>query len=446
MKILLAQNATYVPAHGGANKANKFLLEGLAARGHSCRVVAPARALPGPGVMDGFLSELASRGIRVASTSPGAVVFQDRGVEVCAVAEALQLRAQVKNQVREFEPAWTLVSSEDPGQALLEAALRASPTRVVYVAHTMLQFPFGPSCFLPSAAKTELLRRTAGILTVSRYLEAYTRRWGGLESVAIPFPVYGPGPFPQLGRFDQGYVTLINPCAYKGLVIFVALAQALPQVTFAAVPTWGTTEADRAALARLPNVQLLPPADDIDEVFAQTRVLLVPSLWGEAFGQIVVEAMLRGIPVLASDSGGLPEAKLGVDYVLPVRPIERYEEYLDARMLPRPVVPEQDVGPWLEALQELLTDRARYEGLARASREAALAFVSRIGIAPFEVFLKNLEPARRVDLARVASPARKADPETGKLLEQMSDLSPERRALLALRLREKGGAKDARYT
>ena len=37
--------------------------------------------------------------------------------------------------------------------------------------------------------------------------------------------------------------------------------------------------------------------------------------------RIVVEAMLRGVPVIASNTGGLPEAKLGVPYVLPVTPI-----------------------------------------------------------------------------------------------------------------------------
>ena len=39
----------------------------------------------------------------------------------------------------------------------------------------------------------------------------------------------------------------------------------------------------------------------------------MPSLW-QAFGRIVVEAM-HGIPVIASDAGGLAEAKLGVDYL-----------------------------------------------------------------------------------------------------------------------------------
>ena len=157
---------------------------------------------------------------------------------------------------------------------------------------------------------------------------------------------------------------------------------------FAAVPLWGTDEQDRAALSQLPNVTLLDPSPNLDDIFGQTKVLLAPSLWGEAFGQIVVDAMLRGIPVLASNVGGLPEAKLGVDYVLPVNVIERYELGSDGEV--QPVVPEQDVTPWVETLNRLLAGRALYERLSLDSREAALSWVNSLGPHHFERYLEGL--------------------------------------------------------
>jgi len=80
-------------------------------------------------------------------------------------------------------------------------------------------------------------------------------------------------------------------------------------------------------------------------VLEQTRILLAPSLWYEGFGLSAMEAMLRGVPVLASDSGGLQEAKAGTQFVLPVRPIERYEPVFDERGMPKAVVAEQDLAP-----------------------------------------------------------------------------------------------------
>lgn len=448
MRILLVQNSPYDPVLTGADKTSRILLEELAKRKHLCRVVAPSANRPGlkeNAPFAQFLNELrgevGSPTSSHHSVSRNAGVFLCEEVEVHALATGCPLRAYLTQQIDTFEPTWTLVSSEDTGQLLLEAALKASPARVIYLAHATLRLPFGPGCFFSSPRGTELLRQTAGIITVSNFLKAYIRQWSGLDSVALPLPLYGAGPFPRFGLFDSGFVTMINPCAIKGISIFLGLAQKLPEIQFAAVPTWGTTKEDRRALGRLPNVRLLRPVEDIDEIFSQTRVLLVPSLCAEGKAKVIVEAMLRGIPVLASNGGGNPEAKLGVDYLLPVRAIERYEERSDDMGNPTmvPVVPEQDIGPWFEALRELLSDRGRYESLSTDSRDIALAYVSNLGIAPLEDFLQALATAPRAGSNNGSTPAIEESSKGWALLEQIEKLSPERRALLAVRLGKSGG-------
>lgn len=434
MKILLVQPLSYTFTMGGAHKANRTLLEGLARRGHDCRALTQLAAPEDFKTRGQLVEDLARRGIPPSASPPDETVFRLGGVEVHALKDYFDICARLPRQADEFEPDWILVS-EDKTHLMLAAALQARPSRVVYVSHSPATLPFGPDSFSADPAKAEMLRRTAGIITVSGYMKEYIRRWGGIESVAaIPFPVYGDGPFPHFGRFDQGYVTLINPYEIKGLLIFIELARRLPEVEFAAVHTWGAQEKQLEPLRQLPNVRIIPGSDDVDVIFAQTRVLLAPSLWGEAFGQVVVEAMLRGIPVLASTSGGLPEAKLGVDYVLPVRTIERYVPSVEdlPRVVLVPEVPEQDVDPWERALREVVSDRARYEQLSEASREAAHRFNGGIGIAAFEDFLRHeLQPRRAA--GNGAAPGERAD----ELLRRIQRLPADRRSVLTRRLKDK---------
>jgi len=42
-----------------------------------------------------------------------------------------------------------------------------APDRVVYLAYTTMNLPFGPESFLPSARQTDLIRRAAGVITSS---------------------------------------------------------------------------------------------------------------------------------------------------------------------------------------------------------------------------------------------------------------------------------------
>ena len=52
MKILMAMNVPYTRWHGGANRSNRALLEGLAARGHTVAVVTPQLARGKVNVVD----------------------------------------------------------------------------------------------------------------------------------------------------------------------------------------------------------------------------------------------------------------------------------------------------------------------------------------------------------------------------------------------------------
>lgn len=45
----------------------------------------------------------------------------------------------------------------------------------------------------------------------------------------------------------------------------------------------------------------------IPNVYAASNVVVIPSIWSEAFGLVALEALAAGKPVIASDVGGLPE-------------------------------------------------------------------------------------------------------------------------------------------
>jgi surfactin synthase thioesterase subunit/glycosyltransferase involved in cell wall biosynthesis len=428
MRILLAQNALYYPAYGGGDRSNRLLLEALAARGHECRVVARIARFGADGHAQ-YLRELEQRGVSPLASKEGVVSFRRAGVHALVVTHHPNLRACFATQIAAFNPDAILTSTDDPAQLLLEAAVR-SGARTVYLARATLALPFGPDCAFPSAAKTEVLRQADAVVGVSRYVADYIVKWSGIPAVHVPISLPDPPPYPDLAGFENEFVTLVNPCAVKGISIFLELADRMPGVRFAAVPTWGTTQADRAALAGRANVTLLDPVDDVDDILRRTRVLLVPSLWAEARSRIVMEAMLRGVPVIASHIGGIPEAKLGVDYLLPVRPIERYRPRLDEQMVPVADVPAQDIGPWQAALERLLSDRAHYHELSRASRQAALADAASTSVDPFEALLEQNTSTSHQPPAT----------SHGELRSPLDRLSPDRRKLLALRLRRIAGA------
>lgn len=436
MKILLAQNVQYYPAHGGSNKSNRILLEELVRLGDQCMVVATT---PKNAASTDELTPVAP-----VYHDPEVAEFSYHGVEVHAVKtrvamDVKKLKSHFIQMIHSFDPDIILISTEDVGQVLLDAAIQTAANRVVYLARTTLYLPMGPDCYLKNPSKAELLKRAAGIISVGAYVTDYLKMYGGVNSVILPISVFGHGPFPQYHNAEDGYILMVNPCAYKGITIFLQLAEHFPQEKFAAIPTWGTTSKDYEAMKKLDNITIFDPFENMDDIFCKTKIVLVPSLWAEAKSRTIVEGMLRGIPVLASDVGGNREAKLGVDYTLPVHAIEGYSEMCDEKSLPVTAVEKQDMEPWFSAVDRLIHDRKHYEQIAEESRMAALEYVEeRGGCEKVHEYLEQLAAHREEEKQQAISDLN----ETAVNIDNQTTtqrLSAEQKALLLLRLKKRKG-------
>jgi glycosyltransferase involved in cell wall biosynthesis len=425
-------------AVNGGTKANRSLIEGLIKYGHTACVICTRELDTEKNKKESFIKDITDRGMRLYSVVEGIYTFEGKNKTIHFVtteATAVDYCLCLKKQINDFNPTHVLVS-EDLTYISLSIALETSKVPVAFICHSPLFLPFGPQSAIPycDQTKTELLRRADVLLTVSEYVRNYIKQWSGINAEVVRFPVYGHGPFPQFGSFDKGFVLMINPSGIKGICIFSELAKRFPNVEFAVVPTWATNANDYAMLKKLQNVRIFKPFDDVDELYKQTKVLLVPSLWGEAFGQSVVEAMLRGIPVLSSDSGALREAKLGVDYLLPVNPIPGYRVETDSVGLPIPIIPEQNVEPWVNALETVLNNRNVYQRISVESRAAAEAFIEETRVERFISYLTNVKYFEKSEHDK--STVKRVE-KSYQTIKHIDTLTPKQKALLVHKLKHR---------
>lgn len=121
-------------------------------------------------------------------------------------------------------------------------------------------------------------------------------------------PNMAPGPFEAVDPAASRYFGFAGRLsAEKGVPILLAAAAQLPDVEFRLAGV-GPDEANYRAIAT-ENVQFLGKLDESEmtDFYRQARALILPSTNYEMCPLVIGEAMSHGVPVIASDIGGIPE-------------------------------------------------------------------------------------------------------------------------------------------
>ena len=371
-RLLFVSVHSYLDLSSGAALATRDLLELLAARGWDCRALACgvldydeetpledvlaamdrpfSRAGAAPRGGEAEVLDLEVNGVRV-TLLPTAHSRAQQAAGPREAAIFLDLADQVFER---FKPEAVLTYGGHPVSLELMRRARARAIPVVFHLHN---FSYGDRRGFDDVSAllvpTEYARRL------------YTRRLG-LECTQIPLPlnqerVIAPLPEPK-------YVTFVNPQVMKGAAVVARIAlelgQRRPDIPFlivegrAAAGELGRLPLD---LSHLTNLNWMANTPDPRDFYRVTRIMLVPSLTENA-ALVARESLANGIPVLASDRGGLPETlgDAGFLFTLP-------ERLFAAGAVPVPTA--REVAAWVALIERLWDDpdfRARHHALAKA--------------------------------------------------------------------------------
>jgi glycosyltransferase involved in cell wall biosynthesis len=327
MKILFATGHGYLPQRvGGSESSSHELILALREQGHDCAVLAQLQGNGWLGLRNRVLMKLRREPL-LGDQLPGYPVqrawFPDRHVEAALARE---------------QPDVVLVQAGEPLRMAKAFRAAGAPT-VVYLRDVEFHELGGDPADFP-----ELTYIANSQFVAERFRAAF----GPMPRVIRPLFRAERYATPRAPK----YVTFVNPHPVKGVGLAFEIAALCPEIPFCFVEGWPMNRDEMAALekrvAAQVNVHLEPRTHDMRQIYQATHTLLVPSQWEEAWGRVVTEAQFSGIPVLASDRGGLPEA---------VGP--------GGKVLPH----DAPAAAWAAVLREYWRDRAVY-GAASAAAQA----------------------------------------------------------------------------
>ena len=296
----------------GGNAYDRRVCDGLAAAGWSVRELAVRGSWPEPDPTE--RAELA----RVLSTVPdGGLVLVD-GLVGSAVPEVL--------------------------------APQARRLRLAVLVH----MPLGDD------AECRALAAAAAVVTTSEWTRRRLLDLYGLpaDRVHVASPGVDPAPLASGSAAGGRLLCVAAVSRHKGHDLLVRALATIPELPWTCACV-GSLDRDPALVDDLrgcdpgDRLRLGGPRTGaaLEAAYATADLLVLPSR-GETYGMVVTEALARGVPVLATDVGGLPES-LG---------------HAPDGSVPGLLVPPEDPGALAAALRRWLTDGDLRRELRRSAR------------------------------------------------------------------------------
>jgi glycosyltransferase involved in cell wall biosynthesis len=393
-RVLFASYHCYHDPASGAAVCTGDLFAALAARGWRCGAfTGPALDDPAAAPVRSALGDMPGARTRRGAAGPVAftvhtglgpggfpVTVFDPDPPAAArpptAAEAAAFRAVLGEVLARFRPDVVLTYGGDPASAAVAAAARRAGARVAFWLHNFAY---------PDRAA---FAGCDAVVVPSEFSRAYHRGWLGQECVALP-PVIDPARVATDRPGGGACLTFVNPVPEKGVFVYARLAEALgrarPDVPLLVVEGRGRADwlgrcgVDLSGVTSFRRVANTP---DPRQFYRLTRLVVMPSVWRESFGRVAAEAMLNGIPVVASDRGALPEVVGPGGVCLPV-PAHVTPE---TRLAPAAA----EVAPWVAAVLRLWDDPAAYTQASAAARSAAAVWHPDAVVPRWEAFLTAL--------------------------------------------------------
>ena len=222
-------------------------------------------------------------------------------------------------KIKEFPKAHFITADID-----LTSILANVVTKTTFAHHV-----HSPVVFLETLNKAPMYAsflKNKKVFAVSKVTQKMLEKELGLLSSTWP-------PFINLNRFKlkessraNGNIGYYSAGPHKGDKVIRNLITSMPKCHFIVMGNGSP------AFLGPPNVTVLGKETDIKKFYSEVSLLLVPSMVAEGFPRVILEASANGIPVIANEVGGIPEALGDSGIMIPtdLNEIEMTNQYSNA--------------------------------------------------------------------------------------------------------------------